>query len=212
MTTTPDSSLEVITKTSAGRIADTPTFVLTTQSPDRVGDIVMLDGLDLKAFKENPVALVHHRSGDFPVGVWKNLRVVGDALLGDLHLASKGVSKIADLARGLVEQGILRAVSIGFRASKAEAMKPRGMRFLKSELLEASLVSVPMNPRAVIIAKSLGMSDAEMKEFFTDPSADAVVEEEAAEQQSLRLKAAKARAVQALINATRSQRQGEYYE
>jgi hypothetical protein len=162
--------MNTVVKSSAGKLADTMTFVLTTETADRVGDIVVLKGLDLKNFKANPVALVHHRMGDFPVGIWKNIRQHGDALLADLHLASKGTSSMADLARNLIEQGILKAVSITFRPTKAEPITPRGMKFFESELLEASLVSVPMNPRAVMVAKSLGMSDTQIAEFFDEPS------------------------------------------
>ncbi len=162
--------MNLVQKASAGRIADTQTFVLTTETADRVGDIVMLKGLDTSNFKNNPVALVHHRMGDFPVGIWKNLRIHGDALLADLTLAAKGTSQMADLARSLIEQGILRAVSVTFKPNEAEPLKPRGMRFTKSELLEASLVSVPMNPRAVMVAKSLGMSDEQISQFFDAPS------------------------------------------
>ena len=158
--------MELVQKSSAGRIADTQTFVLTTETPDRVGDIVVLDGLSTDNFKANPVALVHHRMGDFPVGIWKNVRRQGDALLADLALAAKGTSQIADLARSLIEQSILRAVSITFKPNEATPLKPRGMRFTKSELLEVSLVSVPMNPRAIMVAKSLGMSDDQISQFF----------------------------------------------
>ena len=202
----------IVHKASAGRVADTYTFVMTTESPDGVNDIVVLAGLDTVEFQKNPVALLGHDMRQMPVGIWKNLRIQGDALLADLQLAAKGTSRAADLARGLIEQGILRACSIGFRVHKSEPLKPRGMRFLKSQLLECSLVSVPANPRALIVAKSLGMTDTEIKEFFSEPVGD-FAEEEAAEQQALRLKAAKARAVQALINATRITRKtGELHE
>lgn len=161
--------MNIVQKSSAGRIADTPTFVLTTETPDRVGDIVMLKGLDTKHFEQNPVALVHHRMGEFPVGVWKNLRRHGDALLGDLSLAAKGISPQADLAAALIDAGILRAVSVTFAPIESVKLEPKGYRFNKAELLEVSLVSVPMNPRAVRVAKSLGMSDDQIQDFFTDP-------------------------------------------
>jgi HK97 family phage prohead protease len=199
--------MELVQKTSAGRIADTQTFVLTSETPDRVGDIVVLDGLSLKNFKENPVALVHHNSGDFPVGAWKNIRRQGDVLLADLHLAAKGTSRVADLARSLIEQGILRAVSIGFRAMKAEPIQPRGIKFFESELLEASLVSVPMNPRAVLVAKSLNMTPEEVSQFFVVKSADNNdYEDNSVKEQSLRFETARKRAIYALVNATRIQR------
>lgn len=197
--------MSIVKKSSAGRIADTMTFVLTAETPDRVGDVVMLNGLDLKSFKNNPVALVQHQSNEFPIGIWKNLRVAGDALLGDLQLAAKGTSKAADVSRALIEQGILRAVSIGFRAVEYAQLQPRGTKFIKSELLEASLVSVPMNPRALMVAKSVGMTDDELKQFFITPAGDNGGNG-VDELQAQRYENVKKRAIYALINATRAQR------
>lgn len=197
---------DLIHKASNGRISDM-TFVVTTESADRVGDIVMLDGFSTKDFENNPVALVSHDRSQMPIGIWKNFRRVGDALLADLVLAAKGTSRAADLARGLIEQGILRAVSVGFRALAATPMKPTGMRYNKSELMEISLVSVPMNPRAVLVAKSLDMTPGEMKEFFTNPPVDESSEiEKAMALQKERFDAAHRRAVYSLINATRAAR------
>lgn len=195
----------IVHKASAGRVADTPTFVLTTQTADRVGDIVMLDGLDTKDFLQNPVALVHHQMGEFPVGVWTNLRKSGDALLGDLQLAVKGTSRMADTARSLIEQGILRAVSVTFRGLEREQLKPKGVRFTKSELLEVSLVSVPMNPRALMVAKSLNLTEQEMKAFFTDaePGENGEDDEEA-KRKSARFEAVDTRARLAVIAAKRA--------
>lgn len=196
----------VIKKSSAGRIADTPTFVLSAESIDRHGDIVIQRGWKLDNFNENPVALVSHNRQEMPIGIWKNLRVQGDALLGDLHLAARGTSRAADLARGLIEQGILRAVSVSFRALKAEPMKPYGMKFHESELLEVSLVSVPAHPRAVMVAKSLNMTEDEMKTFFEMRQSGDDSENKAAELQAQRYKASKTRAIAALVAATRAQR------
>lgn len=156
----------IVKKSAAGRVADSPTFVLSHESVDRVGDIVVQAGWDLKSFLDNPVALMSHKQGDMPVGIWRNLRVEGPALLGDLQLAAKGTSREADLARELIQQGILRAVSVGFRPIAAEPLKPRGMKYLSAELLECSLVSVPCNGKAVLVAKSLGMTETEMSNFF----------------------------------------------
>lgn len=198
----------IIKKASAGRVLDTPTFVLSAETPDRVNDVVVQRGWHLESFLQNPVALLSHKSDQLPVGVWKNLRIQGDALLGDLHLAAKGTSRAADLARGLIEQGILRAVSVGFRALKAEPMKPRGIKYHEAELLEVSLVSVPAHPRAVMVAKSLGMDDAEIKSFFTDGAelGNAGDAEDLAEGESARYKAARSRAVAAIIAANRTLR------
>ena len=198
----------VVKKASAGRVLDTTTFVLSAETPDRVNDVVVQRGWHLENFLQNPVALLSHQQSDMPVGIWKNLRVQGDALLGDLQLAAKGTSRMADLARGLIEQGILRAVSVGFKPLKAEPIKPRGMKYLEAELLEVSLVSVPAHPRAVMVAKSMGITDQEMKLFFTSDAELGNVdgEDAQAEVKSDRYQATRNRAALAVISANRTLR------
>src|SRR6516165_351426 len=136
-------------------------FVLSDESPDRLGDIIMSDGWDLRAFARNPIALWAHRS-DQPIGRWANLRVENKSLRGHLALAPAGTSARIDEIRKLVEAGILKAVSVGFRSIEDELLDKKnpfsGMRFLKQELIECSLVSIPANPNALAVAKSLKIS------------------------------------------------------
>ncbi len=136
-------------------------FVLSDGTVDRYGDIVEPDGWVLTNFKKNPIALFGHSSG-FPIGTWANLRVEGGKLLGRLVLAAQGTSARIDELRGLLEQGILRAVSVGFRPIDSDPIDPKqpwgAQRYKKQELLECSLVSVPANPAAIALAKSLKLS------------------------------------------------------
>lgn len=152
--------MTIIHKTVAER--DGMDFVLSDATLDRYGDIVDPSGWDLKSFKKNPIALFGH-SGSFPIGNWTNVRVAGGKLIGTLVLAAKGTSARIDELISLVEQGVLRAVSVGFRPLASEPIdkeKPYGgQRYTKQELLETSLVSVPANPAALAIAKSLHISD-----------------------------------------------------
>lgn len=90
-------------------------FVLSDATVDRYGDIIEPDGWDLRNFKKNPIALFGHMSS-FPIGNWTDLRVEGGKLIGRLVLAAKGTSVRLDELIGLVEQRVLRAVSVGFRA------------------------------------------------------------------------------------------------
>lgn len=198
--------MDIISKQSAGKVSD-KTFVISDESPDRVNDVVVQAGISLTNFNENPVALVGHDRSQMPIGVWKNFRIQGTSTLADLQLATKGTSREADLARSLIDQGILRAVSVGFRPLQSEPIKPRGMKYIKSELLEISLVSVPMHPRAVLVAKSLKMTDAELDQFFIkSPVGDAQAVQKALNEQALRFADARKRGIYALINATRQQR------
>lgn len=144
-------------------------FVLSDETLDRYGDIIVAKGWDLRDFKANPIALFGH-SGDFPIGNWENVRVTGGKLIGTLKLAAKGTSARIDELISLVEQGVLRAVSVGFRPIASEPIdkeKPYGgQRYTKSQLLETSLVSVPANPAALAIAKSLHVSDETLEMAF----------------------------------------------
>jgi HK97 family phage prohead protease len=153
--------MQMILKAAPGK-GEGMEFVLSDATLDRMGDIIDPAGWDLKNFKKNPIALFGH-SSSFPIGTWADLRVEGGKLLGKLELAAKGTSARLDELISLVEQGILRAVSVGFRSIKSEPLDPEhpwgGTKYLKQELLETSLVSVPANPAAVARAKALNISN-----------------------------------------------------
>lgn len=133
---------------------DTFDFVLSDDTRDRYGDIIEASGWQLGAFRRNPICLYGHQGDRLPIGRWENVRVVANQLLGTLKLAKAGTSGFIDAIRELIKQRILNAVSVGFRDFKSEpidADKPwSGTRYLKQELLECSVVSVPANPSAVI--------------------------------------------------------------
>lgn len=146
----------------SGEVGDAYEYVMSDASVDRYGDIVDPAGWDLKHFKKNPIALFGHSSG-FPIGKWKDLRVEGGKLMGKLDLLAKGASQRVDEIRALIEAGILRAVSVGFRPLAAEPLNPKEpwgpQKYTKQELVECSVVSIPANPNALAVAKSLNVSD-----------------------------------------------------
>ncbi len=159
--------MTIIHKTVAER--DGMDFVLSDETVDRYGDIIVAKGWDLRDFKKNPIALFAHQ-GSFPIGTWTNVRVDGTKLIGTLVLAAQGTSDRINELISLVRQGILRAVSVGFRPIENEPIDPKqpygGQRYTKSQLLETSLVSVPANPAALAIAKQLNISDETMVMAF----------------------------------------------
>ncbi len=161
---------EVVHKTHASKVEGME-FVMSDETPDRMDDIIMSDGWDLEHFKKNPIALFGHRS-DFPIGKWSNLRVDNKQLKGKLELAPAGTSERIDEIRKLIEAGILKAVSVGFRPKEHTQLDSKnpfsGLRFTKQELVETSLVSVPANPNALAIAKSLKISPATIDVVFAE--------------------------------------------
>jgi len=128
-------------------------YILSDETVDRYGDVIVASGWDLSHFKNNPIALFNHDS-DEVIGTWENVRIEGKRLIGKLKLAAEGTSPTVDKVRRLVAQGILRAVSVGFRPVTYEPLDEKAdsfwgpFRYLKQELLETSVVSVPANPNA----------------------------------------------------------------
>ncbi|MBB5714766.1 phage major capsid protein [Sphingomonas aerophila] len=150
-------------------------FVLSDETVDRMGDVIDQAGWKLATFLSNPIALFNHDS-DFPIGNWENVRVEAGKLRGRLNLLARGLSQRIDELRALVEARMLRATSVGFKPFTAEALsgsKVGGLRYKSQELLECSLVSVPANPNALALAKSLNLSD-DMKRLVFGENAERV--------------------------------------
>jgi HK97 family phage prohead protease len=151
-------------------------FTLSDETVDRYGDIVSADGWELDAFRKNPIALFGHQY-DFPIGRWLDIHVdeAAKALRGKLALAPKKASARIDEIRTLIEAGILKAVSVGFRALERpkwikdeEGEETGGLKFSRHELLECSVVPVPANPNALAIAKALNISSDTLKLAFAE--------------------------------------------
>ncbi len=148
---------------------DTLEFVMSDDSVDRMGDIIEQSGWQLANFKKNPIALFGHNSS-FIVGNWKNVRVVGNQLVGQMDLMPPVSDRLREV-HAAIAGGVLRAVSVGFRplpgqTEPIEGSKVGGVRFLKSELVECSLVAVPANPNALQRAKELNLSSEIMSLIF----------------------------------------------
>jgi HK97 family phage prohead protease len=136
---------------------DGPEFVLSDNSKDRMGDVIEADGWELGEFRQNPIALFNHNKFE-PIGTWEKVRVEGNRLLGKLRMAAKGTSARIDELIALVDQRVLRAVSVGFRSLERSELPDGGIRFIRQSLLEVSLVSIPANANAVQLMRSLNIS------------------------------------------------------
>jgi HK97 family phage prohead protease len=142
-------------------------FILSNESTDRTGDIIKIDSWQLADFKNNPIALYQHDNSS-PIGTWDNIRTVGKQLIGTLKMAMAGTSAEIDTIRSLLEQKIIKAVSVGFIPLEYIQVKDTySYIYTKVSLLEASLVSVPANQNALVIARSFG---ADEKRIFSNPA------------------------------------------
>lgn len=128
------------------------TAIASSEVEDRQGEVVKQAGWNLSNFKKNPILLWMH-DHERPLG--KATRVWLDKSGNKPLLMFKGVISTATeygrAAKQLIDEGVLNSFSVGFRALEMD-----GNEITKAELFEISLVTVPANPEArLIAAKSL---------------------------------------------------------
>lgn len=146
-------------------------FVASDGTIDRFGDILEPAGWDLTAFRRNPVFLWQHDIGN-PIGTVPSIHLKNDRLIARTKFVEQGIMPLADQLFRLVAAGALCAVSIGARAlSEPEPIlddneQLTGFRYGAMELLELSLVSVPANPNALLLGRSMGLEEEVLTEAF----------------------------------------------
>ena len=128
-------------------------FVMSAATPDRVRDTIEPSAYKAAVKQDRIIALWQH-DHETPIGFWSDLKAEGDRLVGHLKIAS---TNLGLMIKQLIADGVPLSASIGFRG-RGEANKDGGTNFTQIELLECSVVSVPAHPRAVMIAKSFGLS------------------------------------------------------
>jgi HK97 family phage major capsid protein/HK97 family phage prohead protease len=128
------------------------TGMATTPTPDRYNDIVDPLGAEFKEL----IPLLWQHQASLPVGN----TALGKPTKKGIPFTSR-IPKVAeagklkdriDEAVQSVKYGLVRAVSIGFRVLKdgMEFLDNGGIKFLKTEIMELSLVTIPANMEATI--------------------------------------------------------------
>lgn len=149
----------------------TYTFLATTESVDRDGEIITLDGWDFAAFEANPVILDGH---DYYSGC---KAVVGRGV-APLRRTEKGWEIDVEFAptdegkrvEMLVDGGFIKAVSVGFIPKKIERVKGEPPKHTEKELLEISVVPIPSNREARRVAgfaQTLAIGHADNIRYLT---------------------------------------------
>lgn len=133
--------------------------IATSPTVDRVGDIVEPLGVEFK----NPLPFLWQHKHDKPIGTVKFDKPTKDGITFEAELPiidEPGALKDrVDEAWQSIKLGLVRAVSIGFRAVEYAFMDEGGIRFMKSEVFELSAVTIPAQPDAVMT--SIKAMDAE---------------------------------------------------
>lgn len=146
---------------------------ISTIDLDRYEDVVLPGGMDAKDFLKTRTVLFNHNS-DMPIGKNRELTIVNDGVIAHTYFSE---TPFANDIYTMHKEGILNSWSIGFRTKVQEYDEVREVNTIKEwELFEYSSVSVPANPNAIDLAKSVCKS-LEMKSEIQTIETDIKVKE-----------------------------------
>ena len=110
---------------------------------DRDMEIIPTSAINLENFMKNPIILYQHDRTQ-PVGKAVAIEKREDGLFIKVLL-----SKTAETVRTLIDEGILKAFSVGFRIKDYDFLDTGVLLYKDIELMETSLVSVPCHQDAL---------------------------------------------------------------
>lgn len=129
------------------------TGIASSSVQDRQGEVVDVEGWDLKNFKRAPRLLWAHDHNEPAIGKVTRTYYEGEGKKKRLMFEAvfHEITEKARAVKQLVQEGFINTFSVGFKPVEME-----GNTITKSELLEISVVNVPANPEAMVLAvKSL---------------------------------------------------------
>lgn len=145
------------------------TFIISTETPDRHGDTIAVDGWQLDAFRKNPVVLWAHDASSLPVAKADKVWIESGRLMATATFTPPGMARFNDTVFDMLKQGFLGATSVGFSPRKyafsEDPARRWGIDFLEQELLEFSIVAVPANSEALVQGKAAGIDVGPMLDW-----------------------------------------------
>lgn len=135
-------------------------FIISNEQPDREGDVIVASGWKLDNFRRNPVVPFAHDYASLPVARAISVTINGGELRATAEFASLELSPFADRVFRYIQAGFLSAASVGFvplewKWAEDEVARPWGWDIASAELLEFSIVPVPMHPMALVDGRSI---------------------------------------------------------
>ena len=167
----------VIKQAEIGPLDDSrqASFIASSNRQDRYGDIIEQEW-ELTDFWRNPTLLWGHNSFNLPVGWVREFSPSEDRSqsIARVEFAPAGHDEFVDKLVRAVNLRLVRAVSVGFIPLEVEdILDPRGRwdgyHFLRNQLIELSVCTIPANPDALNVARSIDTSPRFLRQIFTDP-------------------------------------------
>lgn len=145
--------------------------VISTETIDRDGEVLISQGMDAFEYESNPVVFYNHDYSQ-PIGKAVDLRRGKGKIEASIEFAKRPDgfegSFFPEFVESLVDQGIVKGISVGFVPMPGGVRKPSkkdredyGERvrqvFSKWKLLEISVAPLPANGEALVTAINKGM-------------------------------------------------------
>lgn len=130
------------------------TFTISTGDVARDGHVIEVAGWQLDNYRRNPVVLYQHgrSAGQIPViGRSEEIAIRDGKLTATARFTSQDVSPFGFTVGRMVQEGFLHAASVGWDPIEWTYDEKRGgYNFIRQELLEWSVVTVPADAGALV--------------------------------------------------------------
>jgi hypothetical protein len=147
--------------------------LVSVESIDREGDVVLAKGCDLTHFMGNPVVTMAHKYDELPVGKAAWIKHVPGGITAKTIYASKPEGWdgpwLPDAVWSMTREGILKGKSIGFLPTRIRPPAKEEPQFKNatavvetSILLEYAVAPIPVNQDALVQAVAKGLTDEAM--------------------------------------------------
>lgn len=147
--------------------------VVSNSNEDRYFEKILVEGIDLKQIKKNPVVLWGHDYRGLPIGKITKIWIDGGNLMARIKLSVEKYD-FAKQVYDLILDGVVNAVSLGGQVKK---WNDDYSVIEQLELYEVSVVPVGAHRDALITAKSVGKDKvAALRKSFADFEEKAMVD------------------------------------
>ena len=121
-------------------------FIISDESLNRFGFVVLTSGIDIEKFIRNPVMFFNHNREAGVIGRWENVRVDNGKLFATPVFDE--ADEVGKKVSQKVENGFIRAASIGIEPIERDET---GAVLLSCELIECSICDIPSNSNALML-------------------------------------------------------------
>lgn len=125
--------------------------IASTPSIDRGNDIVVPEGITTPNLKGGILPMLHQHDDGQVIGHWSKWYIEDNKFMMEGEVYAPITEWQKDVY-SRIEKGVLNGISIGFIGLEVSILENEIRRFDKIELLEASVVTIPMNQDAHIVS------------------------------------------------------------